>query len=420
MVRTESKRLALASVRAAQSCLAPIVKRTPLEYHAGLSEKYHARIWLKREDLQIVRSYKLRGAYYRMSKLTAEERMRGIVCASAGNHAQGVAFACRHLEIEGKIFMPVPTPGQKVAKVRHFGQERVQIELVGDTYDQAGAAARAYAESEGSVYIHPFDDLDVMAGQGTVGLEILEDLAETPDWVFMPVGGGGLSAGVGSVMRALAPKAQVVGVEPAGAAAMVAAFKAGEVVALQAFDTFVDGAAVAKAGEKTFEICKEVLDHLVTVPEGLVCAQILKLYNEDAIVAEPAGVLSLAALEQFKDEIRNRTVVCVLSGGNNDIMRMEEIKERAMLFQQLKHYFLIRFPQRAGALRDFLAQVLGPTDDISHFEYTKKTNRESGPALVGIEVLSRADFEALIARMDAHQVDYQWLNDNPTLFQMLV
>lgn len=413
--------LSLDTIREASLCLRSVVRHTPLEFHPGLSERYEARVFLKREDLQVVRSYKLRGAFFRMTLLTEAERATGVVCASAGNHAQGVAYACSHLGVEGKIFMPVTTPKQKVSKVRYFGGEKVQIQLVGDTYDEAGAAARECALSEGRVYVHPFDDFAVMAGQGTVGLEILEDLdGQTPDWVFMPVGGGGLSSGVGTVMRALTPGTRIIGVEPAGAAAMLAAFNAGKVVTLGKFDPFVDGAAVARVGDRTFEVCRQVLDRVVTVPEGEVCASIIRLYNEDAIVAEPAGVLSLAALEQFKDAIRGKTVVCVLSGGNNDVMRMEEMKERAFLHQGLKHYFLIRFPQRAGALREFLVHVLGPSDDITRFEYTKKNNRESGPALVGIEVERKEDFDALIQRMDAHKVNYQWVNEDPSLFQMLV
>ncbi len=412
--------LPLASILRASDRLKGVVQRTPLLEYPELAQPYGCRLWLKREDLQVVRSYKIRGAYNRISQLNAAQREAGVVCASAGNHAQGVAYACRALGIQGAIFMPQPTPKQKVKKVKSFGGEWVETVITGDTFDEAYAAACAYGEEHGSTFVHPFDDPEVMAGQGTVGLEILSDLHEPIDYIFVPIGGGGLSAGLGSYLKRLRPEVKLIGVEPAGAPAMYRAMQQGERVKLDKIDKFVDGAAVQQVGAHTFAVCREALDEVALVPEGKVCSTILSLYNEEAIVAEPAGALALAALDQYCEQIRGKNVVCVISGGNNDIMRMEDIKERSLLYEGLKHYFLIRFPQRAGALRDFLNHVLGPNDDIAHFEYTKKNNRETGPALVGIEVEKPGDYDALLARMEEHRVNYEVLNDKPMLFQMLV
>ncbi|MEM9984838.1 MAG: threonine ammonia-lyase IlvA [Bacteroidota bacterium] len=420
MVTTTDRLLPLAAVIKASARLKGIVQRTPLLEYPELAKDYHCRLWLKREDLQIVRSYKIRGAYNRISQLQADERKAGVVCASAGNHAQGVAYACRELNIQGTIFMPNPTPRQKVKKVQSFGGEWVDIVITGDTFDEAYEAAKEHREVHGSAFVHPFDDPEVMAGQGTVGLEILADMHEPIDYVFVPIGGGGLSAGLGSYLKRVQPGIKIIGVEPAGAPAMYRSRQANHPVKLDKIDKFVDGAAVQQVGGHTFEVCQEALDEVVLVPEGKVCSTILELYNEEAIVAEPAGALALAALDQFKAQIKGKNVVCVLSGGNNDIMRMEDIKERSLLYEGLKHYFLIRFPQRAGALRDFLNHVLGPNDDIAHFEYTKKNNRETGPALVGIEVEKSEDYDALLRRMEQHRVNYEVLNDKPMLFQMLV
>ncbi|MDX1908114.1 MAG: threonine ammonia-lyase IlvA [Bacteroidia bacterium] len=415
-----SSLLSIARIVGASERLKGVVMRTPLAENPAWSGRYDCTVWFKREDLQTVRSYKLRGAYNRMAGLSQAERTRGIVCASAGNHAQGVAFSCHNLGIAGKIYMPVTTPQQKIQRVRMFGAEMVEVVLAGDTYDDAYAAALLDCQENDKVFIHPFDDLAVIAGQGTVGMEILADSREPIDFIFVPIGGGGLAAGLGSYFRQISPHTRIIGVEPLGAPAMQQSLAAGQVVTLPEIDKFVDGAAVRRVGDTTFDICRGLLDDIVLVPEGKVCTTILQLYNEDAIVVEPAGALALAALDSYRDQIRGKQVVCVVSGGNNDIMRMEEIKERSMLHEGLKHYFLIRFPQRAGALREFLGNVLGPRDDISHFEYTKKNNREKGPALVGIEVESPRDYAALIARMEQHKVDYQCVNDNPTLYHMLV
>ena len=396
-----------------------IAAHTPLQESLNLSDRYEANIYLKREDLQVVRSYKIRGAYNKMASLSAEALGKGVVCASAGNHAQGVAYACRKMGVQGIIFMPTTTPNQKVKQVRMFGKEFVQIELIGDTYDDAYNAAVAYVNTHDSTFVHPFDDVLVMEGQGTVGLEILRDATGKIDYLLMAIGGGGLASGVSTVFKQLSPKTKLIGVEPLGSPSMKISLDEGHVVALDKIDKFVDGAAVKRPGEMTFDICRKNLDRVLLVPEGKVCTTILKLYDEEAIVAEPAGALTIAALDMLKDEIRGKNVVCLVSGGNNDITRTEEIKERSLLYEGLKHYFIIRFPQRAGAFRDFL-NVLGPTDDISRFEYAKKTNRETGPAVVGIELKHREDFDPLIQRMRDQNIVFEYLNDQPDLFQFLV
>ncbi|MEM7656754.1 MAG: threonine ammonia-lyase [Bacteroidota bacterium] len=420
MTTTNSRLLPLAAILQAEQRLKSVIHRTPLLKDAHLSAKYDCEVWLKREDLQVVRSYKLRGAYHRMSLLSESEQANGIICASAGNHAQGVAYACHALSIPGKIFMPETTPNQKVRKVQQFGQQQVEVILGGDTFDDAYQTAVQVCEAEGKIFIHPFDDPAIIAGQGTVGIEILADCPAEIDWVFMPVGGGGLSAGVGSYFKRLSSPTRLIGVEPDGAPAMYEAFRQNQPVHLAQINKFVDGAAVQQVGQHTFPICQEALEEIALVSEGKVCSTILELYDEEAIIVEPAGALSVAVLDQYREQIRGKQVVCIISGGNNDIRRMEEIKERALLYHGLKHYFIIRFPQRAGALRDFLVNVLGPTDDITHFEYTKTNNREAGPALVGLEVRSEADYEALIQRMKTHQINYELVNDKPMLFHLLV
>ncbi|MBB6284729.1 threonine ammonia-lyase IlvA [Geobacillus subterraneus] len=400
--------------------LKDVVFHTPLQKNPLLSERYGCNVYLKREDLQVVRSFKLRGAYNRMKHLTDEERSNGIVCASAGNHAQGVAYSCRALGVHGKIYMPATTPRQKVSQVQLFGKDMVEIVLVGDTFDDSYNEAVKCAEAEGRTFIHPFDDEYVIAGQGTIGVEVLNDCDEPIDFLFASIGGGGLMAGLGTYVKSISPATKVVGVEPAGAPSMKAALEQGHVVTLGEIDKFVDGAAVKTVGEKTFALCREVLDDIVVVPEGKVCTTILELYNENAIVAEPAGALPIAALEFYKEQIRGKTVVCVVSGGNNDIDRMQEIKERSMIYEGLQHYFIVNFPQRAGALREFLDEVLGPTDDITRFEYTKKNNKESGPALVGIELKRREDYAPLIERMKKKGFPFQEVNKDPNLFHLLI
>lgn len=412
--------VSVVDIQKAYQVLKGVVNHTPLMLNPLLSERYQAKVYLKREDLQNVRSYKIRGAYYKISSLTTEERQQGIVCASAGNHAQGVAYACQKLKVKGTIFMPSPTPRQKVDQVKLFGKEWVDIRLTGDTFDDAFAQATRFCEENQQVFIHPFDDPHVIAGQGTVGLEILADIPETPDYVIVPIGGGGLASGVGSYVKQVSGNINLVGVEPKGAPAMQKSLVQQTPVLLEKIDKFVDGAAVQKVGDLTFKICQQILDRVDTVDEGQVCTTILKLYNEQAIVVEPAGALTIANLEQIKDEIKGKTVVCVVSGSNNDITRMEEIKEKSLLYEGLKHYFLIDFPQRSGALREFLLNALGESDDITHFEYIKKHNKEKGMAVVGIELQKPLDYEALIQRFEQHQVQYLLLNQQPSLLSYIL
>ncbi|MGL4332146.1 MAG: threonine ammonia-lyase [Bacteroidales bacterium] len=410
----------LHDIQRARQRITGAVYHTPLARNVSLSERFDANIFLKREDLQEVRSYKIRGAYNKITSLTEDQRNKGVVCASAGNHAQGVAYACRALDIEGVIFMPNPTPQQKRDQVKMFGKENVKVILTGDTFDDAYNEAVTYCEKNGMSFIHPFNDEKVIEGQATVGLDILNDTDNPIDYLFVPIGGGGLASGVGSVFKMISPETKVIGVEPSGAASMKAAIDKGEIVELESIDTFADGVAVRKAGDLTFEICKSVLDDIVVVPEGRICGEILKLYNQSAIVVEPAGAISVAALHEYKEQIKGKNVVCVISGSNNDITRMEEIKERSLLYEGLKHYFIVRFPQRAGALREFLEKVLGPNDDISHFEYKRKTSREKGPALIGIELCDENDFDGLVERMKKQGITFEYLNDRPDFFQFLI
>ena len=401
--------------------LKSVVKLTPLHEMERLSKKYECTVLLKREDLQLGRSYKIRGAYNMMSTLTQAQREKGIVCASAGNHAQGVALSCSILKIRGSIFMPKTTPMQKVNKVKQFGGEFTEVILVGDTFDDANAEAVKYQEEKQITFIPPFDNELIIQGQGTVGKEIYEAVEAELDFIFVPIGGGGVSAGIGSYFKQVSPNTKIIGVEPSGAAGMKASIKAGKVVTLKEIDKFVDGAAVKTVGKLTFEICREVLDDIVVVPEGKTCSQILEMYNEEAIVVEPSGALSIAALDFYKDEIKGKKVVCLVSGGNNDITRMEEIKERSMLYEGLKHYFIINFPRRAGSFKDFVNQILGPTDEISVIEYSsKKAGGDTAPALIGIEVKDKKDLKPILKRLDAQGFKYELLNENPMLLGYLV
>lgn len=400
--------------------LKEVVAHTPLQKNDRLSEKYECNVYLKREDLQHVRSFKLRGAYYLMSIMDSQALGKGVVCASAGNHAQGVAFACRQLNIHGKIFMPTTTPRQKIKQVEMFGREFVEIILVGDSFDDSYEQAIRCAKAEDRPFIHPFDDENVIAGQGTVAVEILNDCEESIDFVLGSIGGGGLMSGVGTYVKSISPKTKLIGVEPKGAASMKTSFENNQVSPLKDIDKFIDGAAVKCVGEKTFEICKSLVDDILLVPEGKVCSAILELYNEHAIVAEPAGAMPIAALDLYREEIKGKTVVCIISGGNNDISRMQEIKERSLLYEGLLYYFIVNFPQRAGALREFLDEVLGPEDDITRFEYTKVNNKESGPALVGIELKCKDDYLSLITRMNQKGFSYTEVNKDSQLFNLLV
>jgi threonine dehydratase len=407
-------------IATAKERLEGVVDKTPLTLNRNLSDTYGARIYLKREDLQVVRSYKIRGAYNKISALSDPEKVNGVVCASAGNHAQGVAYACKLLDIHGTIFMPTPTPGQKVNQVKSYGGDKVDIVLIGDTFDDAFTEASKFCEKSDSEFIHPFNDPEVISGQGTVAIEILEQIDEPIDYLILPIGGGGLASGVSTWLKEHSPQTKIIGVEPEGAAAMIASVEAGELTTLDHIDKFVDGAAVRAVGDLTYRICNDNLDEYVRVPEGQICTTILKMYNEEAIVAEPAGVLSISALEFLKEKIKGKTVVSVLSGGNNDIVRTEEIKERSLLYEGLKHYFIISFPQRAGALREFLVDVLGPNDDISHFQYSKKNSRERGPAVIGVELKYKSDFSGLLERLKKLNFKYEYLNENPELFHHLI
>ena len=409
-----------AAVERAQQRLAGIVTATPLQSSPRLSRKYGATILIKREDMQAVRSFKIRGAFNKIASLSPEDRKRPVVCASAGNHAQGVAFACAHLGIGGTIFMPRVTPTQKIDRVAQFGGELVQIQLVGESYDDAYGAAQEHCAQQGGIFVHPFDDPETIAGQGTVGKEIHDATQGKVQVVIVPVGGGGLASGVAGYLKERNPSVSVIGAEPAGSPSMHESLKQNHVVTLTELHTFVDGAAVRRVGDLTFELCKRYLDSVVVIPEGKICTTMIELYQNEGIICEPAGALSISALDDVAGEIAGKTVVCVLSGGNNDILRYPEIMERSLVYQGRKHYFIIEFAQKPGQLRQFVDDALGPTDDIVRFEYIKKTNKERGAALVGIELRDKADLEPLLERMKQIQLNVRRLGTNELLYDYLV
>jgi threonine dehydratase len=400
--------------------LKDVVTHTPLQLNQVLSERYECNVYLKREDLQVVRSFKIRGAFHQISSLSKEELNNGIVCASAGNHAQGVAYSCRTLQIHGKIFMPSTTPRQKVDQVKFFGKEYVEVILSGDTFDDSFNEAMSLSNEKQMAFIHPFDQEKIVAGQGTVGMEIMNDIEENIDYLFASIGGGGLISGTGTYIKSISPHTKIVGCEPAGAPAMKESLRQGKVVELDKIDKFVDGAAVKKPGELPFQICQNILEDIVLVPEGKICTTILELYNQNAIVAEPAGAMPISALDFFKEDIKGKNVVCIVSGGNNDIGRMQEMRERSLIYEGLQYYFIVQFPQRAGALREFIQEVVGPDDDITRFEYTKKNNKSNGPVLLGIELKKREDYPGLIDRMKKKGFDYQEINKDESLFHLLI
>lgn len=408
------------AIQQAQKQLQNVVPSTPLIENLNLSEEFGATVLLKREDLQVVRSYKIRGAYNKMSTLTDAEKENGIVCASAGNHAQGVAFSCHLLKVMGKIYMPKTTPKQKVKQVQLFGKKYVEIVLTGDTFDDAYAKSVADATENGKAFIHPFDDLEVIAGQGTVGLEILDTYKEPIDYVFVPIGGGGLASGLSTVFKQLSPNTKIIGVEPQGAPSMKTSIANHKNTALDTIDKFVDGAAVKQVGDLTFDICEKNLSDIILVPEGKVCTTILRLYNEEAMVVEPAGALTIAALDFYKSAIKGKTVVCIVSGSNNDIERTAEIKERSLLYEGLMHYFMIQFPQRPGALKEFVNDILGPDDDITYFQFAKKNSREVGSVVVGLELKNPNDIHAIKTNMNAKGFEYRYLNERHDLFTQLI
>lgn len=394
-----------ADIQIAQARISSVIAATPLQFSPRLSEITGAKVFLKREDLQDVRSYKIRGAYNAMVQVTDEERAAGVVAASAGNHAQGVAYACRQLGIKGRIYVPNATPKQKRDRIAYHGRDAVEIVVVGDSFDEAAAAARADAQRTGATMVEPFDSFNTIVGQGTVAAEIIAQLSGqglTLDTICVPVGGGGLLSGVTSYLSDMSPNTQVMGVEPAGAACMRAALENNGPITLGHTDPFVDGAAVARFGDLPWHILEANRNrvHPMIAPEGAVCEAQLDLYQNEGIIAEPAGALSVAALEQMQFE-PDEVVVCIISGGNNDVLRYAEIMERSLVYRGLKNYFLVNFPQKPGQLRMFLSDVLGPDDDISQFEYLKRNNRETGAALVGIELRHASDLEELLARMDA-------------------
>ena len=397
-----------------------VVDCTPLQYSRRLSESFGAEVYLKREDLQVVRSYKIRGAYNLMSSLTDEERGQGVVCASAGNHAQGVAFSCSRLHMEGRIYMPENTPRQKVERVRALGGPWTAIVLVGDTFDDTYSQAARYAQDARKVFVPPFDDPRIIAGQGTVGVEIAAQMESPPDFLVVPVGGGGLLSGLAVYAAAHLPATSLVGAEPLGAACLFAALQAGHPVTLPQVDTFVDGAAVRTVGEMNFAICRELIREVLRVPEGKVCTEMIGLYQSEGIIAEPAGALSIAALAQLGERLRGKKVVCIVSGGNNDISRYPEVIERSLIDQGLKHYFLVEFSQRPGALRRYLDDALGPNDDITLFEYIKKSNREYGPALVGVELADRDDLGPLLERMEGIGLSFEIIGPDSALFRFVL
>ena len=409
-----------AAVEAAAVRITPAVTRTPGERNERLSALVGGEVWLKREDLQQVRSYKLRGAYNLMAQLDAATRANGVVCASAGNHAQGVALACRTLKVTGRVYLPRTTPRQKRERIATLGGGCVELVVGGDTYDEAAVDAAADARRTGAALVPAFDDPRTVAGQGTVALEVVEQLGRAPDVLVVPVGGGGLLAGMATWMRARHPRTRLVGVEPAGAASMRAALLTGAPVRLTQFDGFVDGAAVREAGAVTFPLVRASAAELTSVSEGRVCSEMLALYQSDGIIAEPAGALASAALGEAVRPEPGGLTVCVVSGGNNDVSRYSEVIERSLLHEGLKHYFLVDFPQEPGALRRFLDDVLGPDDDITLFEYVKRNNRETGPALVGIEISRRADLDDLLARMAAGPLHIERVAPDSPAFRFLL
>jgi len=407
------------AVDAAAQRLAAVITRTPLQLNERLSAATGASVWLKREDLQPVRSYKIRGAYNLVAQLHEDERRAGVICASAGNHAQGVAFACARLGIHGRIFVPATTPRQKRERIVAIGEGSIDLVVTGDSYDDAAAASLAEASQTGASVVPAFDHPHTIAGQGTVAKEIVEQFGHAPDVLVAPVGGGGMISGCLAYLAERHPGTKVIGAEPAGAASMSAALRAGKPVPLDRMDTFVDGAAVRKVGDLTFAHVQRFAPRLVAVPEGRICSEMLALYQTEGIVTEPAGALAAAALGLYQPEV-GQNVVVLISGGNNDVSRYSEIVERSLVYEGRKHYFLVNFPQEPGALRRFLDEVLGPDDDITLFEYVKRSNRETGPALVGIELGDPDSFADLLLKMDASPITFEVVAADSPFYRFLV
>ncbi|UNB55338.1 threonine ammonia-lyase IlvA [Mycolicibacterium sp. YH-1] len=412
--------LSAADIEAAAQRISGVVSPTPLQFSDRLSQLTGALVYLKREDLQVVRSYKVRGAYNLLRQLTAEEIAAGVVCSSAGNHAQGFALACREMGIHGRVYVPAKTPKQKRDRIRYHGGEFIELIVGGKTYDMAAEAALEDVARTGATLVPPYDDLRTMAGQGTIAVELLDQLDTEPDLVIVPVGGGGCISGVTSYLTERTTRTSVLGVEPAGAASMLAALSAGEPVVLDDVDQFVDGAAVNKAGALPFSVLTQAGDMvtITAVDEGAVCTAMLDLYQNEGIIAEPAGALSVAGLLEA-DIAPGSTVVCLISGGNNDVSRYGEVLERSLVHLGLKHYFLVDFPQEPGSLRRFLDGVLGPDDDITLFEYVKRNNRETGEALVGVEMANASDLDGLMARMRDSECHIELLEPGSPAYRYL-
>jgi len=412
--------ITIQQIEEATERLEGVAIKTPLQYSKRMSEKFGAKIYIKREDLQEVRSFKIRGAYNKISSLSVAEKKRGLVAASTGNHAQGVALSCALLKIKGTIFMPTVTPNQKIEKVKHFGGKFITIKLVGNTFDDAVNASIKYRDTHNISYIHPFEDEKTIIGQGTIGKEIYEQMNHQIDIVISPIGGGGIVSGIASYLKQKSPKIKIYGAEAEGAASMAKSFEENKVVSLGEFDTFVDGAAVNRVGKVTFEICKKYLEKVLIVPVGRICKTMIDLYQNEGIIAEPAGALSIAALSSLREEIKGKIVVCILSGGNNDFMRYPEILEKSLVYQGLKHYFIIEFAQKPGQLKLFLDKALGPTDDIVRFEYMKKTNKEKGAALVGIELKDKNDLAPFLQRLEKIGINYRKLSNKEMLYDYII
>ncbi len=407
-------------IEVAAGVLAKVASKTPLQKSERLSSEVGRPVYLKREDLQICRSFKVRGAYVRMAAMDEDERKAGVVCASAGNHAQGVAYACSKLGIKGTIFLPASTPRQKRKRIATIGGKWVEPVIVVGDFDEANRVAAAAAKEGGKVYVHPYDDPYTIAGQGSIAVDLDSQLPADTDMVLIPVGGGGLIAGMATWLKAHRPGIRIVGVESAGAASMKAALQAGNPVSLERVDSFVDGTAVGRAGDLTYQIVRELVDDIVVVPEGAVCTEMLDLYHSEGVIAEPAGALASAAARNFLPQIPNGSVVCLVSGGNNDLSRYAEVTERSGRYEGLRHYFLVTFNQEPGALRSFLNDVLSDGEDIIYFQYTKKNNRDTGPALVGIELPDSTDIKGLRRRMAASPLQVQEIDPSSQIFKILV
>ncbi|MDO5048818.1 MAG: threonine ammonia-lyase IlvA [Actinomycetaceae bacterium] len=400
--------------------LEQVARMTALELSPRLSEEVGVPVYLKREDIQICRSFKIRGAYNKIASLTADEARSGVAAASAGNHAQGVAYACAKLGIKGKIFLPSNTPRQKRDRIATIGKGWVEQVIVNGSFDKANEEAQRVAAAEGLCFVPPYDDPMTIAGQGTIAVELDQQIPKDTDSVVIPMGGGGLAAGIAVWLKTMRPEVKVIGVEPDGAASIQAAMRAGQPVTLDRVDNFVDGTAVGRAGDITYPILREYLDEVITVPEGAVCSEMLDLYHSEGVIAEPAGALASAAVRRYLPHIPNGPVVAIVSGGNNDLSRYAEVQERSLRHEGLRHYFLVTFPQEPGALRGFLNDVLAPDQDIIHFEYTKKNNRETGPALVGIDLAKASDLQDLRRRMAQSPLHVEQVPQDSEIFRILI